>query len=96
MKNDLQNEIKLLKEKVALLEKCVKLNDELEQFRKLAQPMKEYIPYPVYPQYPVYPRPYWHDWIVWTDDTTRGTTTADPFPTTTTYLNKDAQVTWTS
>jgi hypothetical protein len=97
MSKELQNEIKLLKEKVALLEKCVKLNDELEQFKKLAQPMKEYIPYPypVYPNYPVYPTyPTWRFY----DTCSSGTTTVDCFPSTTTtaHLNPNAQISWTS
>jgi len=97
MKNDLQNEIKLLKEKVALLEKCVKLNSELEQFKKLAQPMKEYVPYPypVYPNYPVYPTyPTWRFY----DTCSSGTATVDQFPSTTTSVlyNKNTQVSWTS
>ena len=51
---DLEKEIKLLKEKVVLLEKIKELQDQIEQYR---QPYYVPMPYPVYPTYPQ-PQPY--------------------------------------
>ncbi len=56
----LEDEIRLLKEKVALLERVKELRDLMEK----AIPLKEYIPYPVYP---ANPPPYpWNPIFTWT------------------------------
>ena len=65
---DLEREIALLKEKVALLEK---VRDLQEMVRK-AEAEKVYVPYPVYPVYPTYP---WEPWKI-TYET--GTTFSSP------------------
>lgn len=61
---DLEKEIAMLKEKVALLEKIKELQDVIK-----AEPRKEYIPYPSYPHpwypsWPTYPQFTW-DTTVW-------------------------------
>ena len=60
--SDLSEEIKLLKEKLDLLERIQKVQEDIGKY----QPTREYVPYPVYPSWPTYPiyptyayREYW-------------------------------------
>ncbi len=53
----IEDEIRLLKEKVALLEKVKELQDMIAKI----EPEKVYVPYPVYPTHPTYPyQPPWY------------------------------------
>lgn len=84
---ELEKEIKLLREKVALLEKINELQDQIEQYRQLYYvPM----PYPIYPTYPQ-PQPYNPPWYfpTWTICETDTRTTCD------TVTNADCQWSYT-
>ncbi len=54
----LEDEIRLLKDKIALLERVKELQDLMEK----AIPLKEYVPYPVYPSTTPWP---WHPSFTW-------------------------------
>ena len=69
---ELEREIKLLKEKVELLEKIKELQDQINQYR---QPYYVPIPYPIYPNPWIIPHNPYYPTITWTIDTGTGTYT---------------------
>jgi hypothetical protein len=59
-------ELKVLKEKVELLEKFIALKEKLNEMDRLkSAPVYVPMPYPVYPTYPDYTHPYWKPYYNW-------------------------------